>query len=93
MTQVTVRPATLNDLEECVGMSIDFMNMTPYKDKPLCTQSLAKVFIKSVQDDLAFVAEDDGDYKEYKRRSQAQVDAEILGQNIYFYPELVKNFH
>jgi hypothetical protein len=61
MTQVTVRPATLNDLEECVGMSIDFMNMTPYKDKPLCTQSLAKVFIKSVQDGLAFVAEDDGD--------------------------------
>lgn len=42
-------------------MSMDFMKMTPYKDKHLCTQSLAKTFIRSVQDGLAFVAEDDGD--------------------------------
>lgn len=61
MKKVTVRHATLSDLEDCVGMSMDFMKMTPYKDKHLCTQSLARVFIKSVQDGLAFVAEDDGD--------------------------------
>ena len=42
--------------------------------------------IKYLKSNGSLDTENDADYKEWKRRGQSLVDAEILGQNIYMYP-------
>ena len=61
MNDVIVRQATTEDYQDCVGMSVDFMKMTPYSANELDYASLGATFIRAVNDGLAFVAEDDGD--------------------------------
>ncbi len=61
MSDYIIRKATLDDMKTCVIMSMDFMKETPYSTNELDYNSLSAVFVKSVRNGLAFVAEDDGD--------------------------------
>ena len=61
MSDYIIRKATLDDIQACVIMSMDFMKETPYSKNELDYKSLGEVFVKSVRDGLAFVTEEDGD--------------------------------
>jgi len=48
------------DEEDCVGMTVSFMKMTPYNKHELDYISLAKMFKSALDSRLAFVAELEG---------------------------------
>lgn len=55
-----VRQATQLDEEDCVGMTVSFLQMTPYNKYKLSYDSLAITFRAAMDSGLAFVAEEDG---------------------------------
>lgn len=55
-----IKQATQENEEDCVAMSMSFMQMTPYSKHPLDYESLAIMFRNAVDCELAFVAEVEG---------------------------------
>lgn len=61
MSNYIVRKAIPEDMEACIIMGADFIKESSYATDELDYDTLIMIFIKSLQDGLAFVAEDDGD--------------------------------